>query len=58
MKNESFFSVIILAAGKGSRLGNKIPKPLSIINKESIIYRIIKNHFKIKDRRNYYCCWA
>lgn len=48
MKNEFFFSVIILAAGKGSRLGNKIPKPLSIINKESIICRIIKTVLKLK----------
>lgn len=48
MKKEIFFSIIILAAGKGSRLGNKIPKPLSIINRESIICRIIKTVLKLK----------
>jgi len=48
MKNENFFSVIILAAGKGTRLGGKIPKPLSIINKESVICKIIKTVLKLK----------
>jgi bifunctional N-acetylglucosamine-1-phosphate-uridyltransferase/glucosamine-1-phosphate-acetyltransferase GlmU-like protein len=48
MKNENCFSVIILAAGKGTRLGGKIPKPLSIINKESIISRLLRTVLKIK----------
>lgn len=35
-------SVIIMAAGRGTRLGNVVPKPLSIIaNKESILSRIV-----------------
>lgn len=44
--------MIIMAAGKGSRLGNTVPKPLSIItNNESILSKITGTILKLKPAR-------
>ncbi len=48
MINDKKTSVIIMAAGKGTRLGGQIPKPLTTIKNQSILVKIINTVSKLK----------
>ena len=45
--SESKLAVIILAAGKGTRMNSELPKVLHTINNKPMILNVIKCHKKL-----------
>ena len=44
----SNISIVILAAGKGTRMDSKIPKVLHMLNRKTLIQRVIDTSSKLK----------
>ena len=52
---ENNLSIVILAAGKGSRMKSDTPKVLHEIANKSMLLHVIDNSKKLKPKNNFKC---